>query len=312
MKRFVLIDGHAILHRAYHALPPLTTSGGEEVGAVFGFTSMLLRVIADLKPEYLAVAFDRPRPTFRQKMYVGYQAKRPKMAEELKGQIEKVYQVLKTLGIPIYEMDGYEADDVIGTLVRQAPYNNKLYTGQAGIEVIIVSGDKDMFQLVGKNIKIYTPVKGLTQSVLYDETKVKAKYGMKPRQLVDFKALVGDPSDNYPGVAGIGPKTAVELLQKFGSLDNIYKNIKKVKPILAPKLKEGKESAVLSKKLATIVTKVPLKLDLKACRIHNYDHQKAQKLFEELEFKSLIGRLPGVKSEGEESGKKSKQIELFK
>jgi DNA polymerase-1 len=289
MNRLVLIDGHAILHRAYYALPrTLTTRKGELVNAVYGFARMLLRVIADLKPSYTAVAFDTAKPTFRQAEYIGYQVQRPKMDEELKGQIGRVHEIVRALNLPIFEVAGYEADDVIGTLARQAIKKK--------VEAIIVTGDQDLLQLVESKIKVYAPVKGFSQTILFDKKKVRQKLGIDPGQIIDYKALVGDASDNYPGVPGIGPKTAVELLSRFKSLKQIYKNLDKLKPRVAGALTKGAEAADLSQKLARIVTDVPIKLNLKACQVHDYDHEKASKLFEELEFRSLIEKLPGVES----------------
>ena len=292
MKRLVLIDGHAILHRAYHAFPlTLKTRRGELVNAVYGFTRILLTVLEDLKPDFLAVAFDLPEPTFRHQEYVGYQIQRPEMDRELVGQIERVYQMVKTLNIPVFTSPRFEADDVIGTLAKQATLKN--------VEVMIVTGDRDIMQLVNKKVKVYAPKRGFAEPEIFDEKKVKIFLGVIPKQIIDYKALVGDTSDNYPGVSGIGPKTTVELLNQYGDLKTIYKNLEKIKPLLAQKLEDDKENAYLSQKLATIVTKVPLKLNLKACLVHDYDHQKAVKLFEELEFKSLINKLPGVKKEKE-------------
>lgn len=308
MKRLVLIDGHAILHRAYYALPKgLTTRKGELVNAVYGFVRMLLKVIEDLGPEYLAVAFDLPKPTFRHKEYVGYQVQRPKMDEELKPQIQRVQQVLEALNIPTFAVGGYEADDVIGTLARQA--------SRKKVGTVIVTGDRDIMQLVHSRVKVYAPVRGFSQAELFGSKEVKEALGVKPKQIVDYKALVGDPSDNYPGVPGIGPKTAVRLLEEYRDLGTIYKNTKKLRPVVAKKLKEGKDSAKLSQKLARIVTNIPIKLDLRACRIHDYDHEKAIELFEKLEFKSLVDKLPGIKKkqrdEEKREQKKEKQMKLI-
>jgi DNA polymerase-1 len=304
MKRLVLIDGHAILHRAYHAFPStLKTRRGELVNAVYGFTRILLTVLEDLKPNFLAVAFDLPGPTFRHQEYVGYQIQRPEMDRELAGQIERVYQMVKTLNIPIFTSPSFEADDVIGTLAKQAALKN--------VEVMIVTGDKDIMQLVNKKVRVYAPKKGFAEPEIFDEKKVKIFLGVTPKKIIDYKALVGDASDNYPGVSGIGPKTAVELLNQYGDLKTIYKNLKKIKSLLAQKLEDGQENAYLSQKLATIVTKVPLKLNLKACLVHDYDHQKAIKLFEELEFKSLINKLPGIKKVKEEKKDESNQMNLL-
>lgn len=301
MKRLVLIDGHAILHRAYHAFPKtLKTRRGELVNAVYGFTRMLLKVVEDLEPDYLAVAFDvTEKPTFRHREFIGYQAQRPAIEAEMADQLERVRQVIRTLNIPIFEIEGYEADDTMGTLANQA--------AKKKVETIIVTGDKDIFQLIKARVRVYAPKKGFSQAVMFDRKKVKMELGVYPKQIVDYKALVGDPSDNYPGVHGIGPKTAVKLLEKYKDLDTIYKNIEKIEERVGKMLAEGAESAALSKKLAQIITKMPIKLDLRACRVHDYDEEKAKRLFEELEFKSLIKKLPGVEEQKEEE----KQIKLL-
>lgn len=294
MEKFVLIDGNAILHRAYHALPPLTNKDGIVVNAVYGFCSMLLKVMADLKPTYLAVAFDRAAPTFRQELYVGYQAQRPKMAEGLSPQVDMVHQVLERMNVAIFEIDGYEADDVIGTLAYQVQ----------SLETIIVTGDRDMLQLVNDHVKVYAPVVGLTKTILYDEKSVKEKYGIKPSQIVDYKALIGDPSDNYPGVTGIGPKTASELLRQYQTLENLYKNIGKLPPKIGERLATDIEQASLAKKLATIVTAAPLTLDIAVCSFKHFDIDGAKKAFEEFGFKSLLKRLPGYEEKSGEDGQK--------
>lgn len=294
MKKLVLIDGHALLHRAYHAIPPLTTKKGELINAVFGFTNMLLKVVSDLEPSHLIVCFDRPVPTFRHKEFPQYQAQRPVMPQELKKQLEKVKEVVQVFGIPIYEEDGYEADDVIGTLARQAKG-----------ETVIVTGDRDIFQLITDKVKVYAPKKGLSNPEVFGQKKFRESYGFKPQQLVDFKALVGDPSDNYPGVSGVGPKTATELIEEFGTLDKIYKKISKIAPKTAEKLKKDEKWARLSYKLAKIETQVPVKLNLKESEFGDYDPAEVEELFAELEFRSLLKRLPGKEE------KKDEQIGLF-
>ncbi len=316
MKRLVLIDGHALLHRAYHAFPlNLKTRKGELVNAVYGFTRILLTVLEDLKPDYLAVAFDLPKPTFRHQEYVGYQVQRPEMDKKLESQIKRVYEILGALNIPIFTQEGYEADDVIGTLARQAVENGERKKKESKkLGVIIVTGDRDMMQLIDKNVKVYAPKKGFSEPELFDEKKVKLFLGLTPQQIIDYKALIGDASDNYPGVLGVGPKTAVNLLSRFKSLKQIYQSLDKIESPLKEKLQKGKEAAFLSQKLATIVKNVPIKIDLKACRVHDYNRQKAIKLFEELEFKSLIDKLPEgkelrVKKDRQE--KKNEQTKLF-
>lgn len=315
MKRLILIDGNAILHRAFHALPPLTTSKGELVNAVFGFTSMLLKIFEQFHPEYVAVCFDRKAPTFRKEKFKGYQAKRPAMVNELVGQIERVKEVVKTLNIPIFEKDGFEADDLIGTLAEQV--NREAKT----CETIIVTGDRDLLQLVNKKTKVYMPVKGLSQATLFDETQVEEKMGVKPGQMPNFKALIGDQSDNYPGVLGIGPKTAIDLIKVYGTLEKIYQNLDKIPPKIAEKLRKEKENAVLSLYLATIIKNAPVKLELEKCRLTDYDWDKVAKLFEDLEFRSLIARLPldvhefekpsTQKAQKKTEGTEDKQMGLF-
>lgn len=312
MKRFVIIDGNAILHRAFHALPPLTTKDGELINAVYGFTSMLLRVIENLKPAYLSITFDRPKPTFRQTLYAGYQAHRPKMDEGLSSQIARVHEVVKTMGIPVFEVDGYEADDVIGTLVsktsglkiknQSAPpaggWRTKVKKTSQKLKVeeetetIIVTGDRDILQLVDETIKVCMPVKGLVMTKIYDEKEVEERFGIHPAQMVDYKALVGDQSDGYPGVSGIGPKTAAMLILKYGTIENLYKHIGEIESEkIRNALIKDSEMAILSKKLATIVRDVPVSFRMEECKLPNLDNPKISKLFAELEFKSLIPRL---------------------
>ncbi len=287
MKKLVLVDGHAVFHRAYHAMPPLTTSKGELVSAVFGFTSMLLRAIANIKPDYITVAFDTADPTFRHQEYTAYKAQRVAAPEELHEQMPRVKQVLEVLNIPIFELSGYEADDIIGTLVAQGVKNEDL-------EIIIVTGDRDTLQLVQPHVKVYSPGKSFSDVVYFDEKITKDKYGIDPERIVDLKAIAGDSSDNIPGVRGIGNVGATKLIQEFGSVEDIYKNLDKIPEKVRKLLGADSESAALSKKLATIDTKTPIKLDLKKCVLADYDKQDAVDLFSELEFKSLISKIPGM------------------
>ncbi len=281
----VLIDGNAILHRAYHALPPLTTRNGELVNAVYGFATMLLKILQEMQPKYLAVAFDTPKPNFRHQEYVGYQAHRPRVDAELTSQIERVLELVSAFNIPIFSVEGYEADDVIGTLARQA-------SQEKVEEVIIVTGDRDLMQLVSDKIKLFMPTRGLSEGQLVGEKEVVEKMGVPPKQIVDYKGLVGDQSDNYPGVPGIGPKTAVELLQQFGTIEGIYEKLGEVgSERVVKKLTEGAESATLSKKLATILKDVPITLDLEKCLARDYDKKKVVGFFKELGFRSLVNRL---------------------
>ena len=306
--RLVIIDGNAVLHRAYHALPPLTTRSGEIGNAVYGFISMLYRVKVELKPDYLTICFDRPKPTFRQAIFVGYQAKRPKMDEELAGQIEKVHEVVSAMKIPIYEIDGYEADDVIGTLVC------KVKSQKSKVKTVIVTGDRDLMQLVNGDVELYMPTKGISEAKLYGEKEVEEKFGVKTRQFIDYKALIGDSSDNYCGVSGIGPKTASKLLVEYNTLENIYHNLHKLPEIVRQKLESGKDSAELAKKLAAIMLDVPIQFNLEEAKLDSLATPEAIEVLKKLEFHSLLKRLPGYENPIEEK-KQSKvsenQLGLF-
>jgi DNA polymerase-1 len=287
----LLFDGNALVHRAFHALPPLTQhKTGELVNAVYGFASTLLKVFADFKPTHWAIAFDRPTPTFRHEMFEEYKAQRPTTPEELKSQIKKVHQLVEAFHIPVFEIDGFEADDVLGTLSKQAD--------EQGIETIIVTGDNDMLQAVLPRVKTLAPRRSFTDTVLYDEQAVEQKYGIKPEQLADLKALAGDVSDNIPGVPGIGEKTATKLLQQYGTLQGIYDHIEDITPArLQDTLREYRAQAFQSKELSTIVKDVPIKLDLKTCQVSHYDRNEVARLFQELEFINLLPRLPQMKAE---------------
>ena len=301
-KQFLIIDGYALLHRAWHAIPPLTTKEGELVNAVYGFTTILLTVIKEFNPDYLAVALDRKEPTFRRKEYKEYKAQREKQPDELYNQIDRLREVIGTFGIPVYEKAGYEADDVIGTICAQKSVDRK------DVQSVIVTGDLDTLQLVDDNTVVFTLRRGIKDTIIYDERSVKERFdGIVPGQLIDFKALRGDVSDNIPGVRGIGEKTAISLIKEFGSLDNLYKNLDspKIKDKTRVLLREQKKEAELSKHLATIVTNVPdLKFKLEDVAFGDFDRDKILKLFQELEFKSLIKRLPGAESEVVEDSKK--------
>ena len=239
MTKLVLIDGNAILHRAYHALPPMTANSGEPIHAVYGFVSMLLRIIELLKPTHIAVAWDTPKPTFRHVEYSQYQSQRPREQSDLSPQFSIMQKVLESMKIPNFSLEGFEADDVIGTIAQQC-INSQLVD-----EVNIVTGDRDILQLVddSKNIKVFMPIKGISEGKLYGESDVVERLGVKPSEVIDYKALVGDPSDNYPGVLGIGPKTAIDLLLKYQTLEKIYENLWQIPDKAAKKLALGAEAA---------------------------------------------------------------------
>jgi len=293
----VLFDGNALLHRAFHALPPLTLrKSGEMVGAVYGFAQMLLKVINELKPSHYAIAFDMKGPTFRHKLFDQYKIHRPETPQELVGQLGRVRELVEAFNIPIFEMEGYEADDLLGTLSNQASGKD--------IETIIVTGDADAMQLVSPKVKVLYPKprRAFSDTMLFDEAAVKEKYGVNPEQIADLKGLAGDPSDNIPGVAGIGAKTAEKLIGQFGSVEGIYENIDKVEPEkLQALLKENEAVARQSKELATIVSDMPVKLKLDDCRVSQYDRNKVTALLRELEFASLLPKLPQLEGPGVEA-----------
>lgn len=310
MSKLVLIDGNSLLHRAYHALPPLATPRGEPSHAVYGFTSMLLKVIDELKPTFVAVAWDTGKPTFRHQEYLAYKEQRPKMPQDLFDQLEMTKRVVEAFNIPQFALEGYEADDVVGTLAKQAvrhPHLKPQARDHKGPRVVIVTGDLDLLQLVDEGVGVFAPRKGFSQTIIYDVERVKERFGgLVPSQIVDYKALKGDPSDNLPGVRGVGEKTAIKLLKKYKSLEEIYRHLDELEPRVREKLIEGQEDAFLSKKLARIDTSAPVKLDLEKMRLADYDNLRVRRIFQEYGFRSLLSRLPHSERE-----KKEKQDLLF-
>lgn len=290
MKKIVLIDSHSLIHRAFHALPGLRTPDGKPSQAAYGFTSMLLKMLAELKPDFVFAAFDLPGKTFRHIAYERYKAQRPKAPDELITQIPMVREILEAFGIPVVQKEGYEADDVIGTLAKTLSSKNH--------EVIIVSGDLDALQLVDSRVSVFTLKKGISDTILYDEKAVAERFGFAPDMLIDYKGLRGDPSDNIPGVRGIGEKTATELLQKYGSVENTYKALAKKNGFafsdsVRKKLEEGKEDARVSKELARIAVDVPVEISLDAGVWQGIESRASllAPLFEKFGFSSFLKRL---------------------
>ena len=280
--RLIIIDSNSVIHRAFHALPPLTTKGGEVVGAVYGFLLVFLKAIKEFQPDFVAACFDVKGPTFRHEKYIQYKAQRPKAPPELYLQIPMVKDVLKNFGVLVYEKQGFEGDDLIGTIAKLS-----------SVETIIISGDSDNLQLVDDKTRVYSLRKGVKDTVLYDTALVIEKYqGLKPKQLIDYRALRGDPTDNIPGVKGVGEKTATDLLQRFGTLENIYQKLDEIKPKTKELLVKSKEDALMSKDLATIDQDVPMDFNLQDCSWNNYDKAKATQSMESFGFHSLIPRLP--------------------
>ncbi|OGZ33588.1 MAG: hypothetical protein A2Y98_01490 [Candidatus Portnoybacteria bacterium RBG_19FT_COMBO_36_7] len=298
-KTLVLIDSHALIHRAFHALPELSTKKGERVNAVYGFVSVFLKVLKELKPDYLVAAFDLPGPTFRHKEFEAYKATRVKAPDELYQQIGRVKEILQAFDIPIFEKTGFEADDIIASLVRKSEAQKEK------IKNIIVTGDLDTLQLISERTNVFTLKKGIGDTAVYDKEAVRERFGLAPEQMPDFKGLKGDPSDNIPGVPGIGDKTATTLLKEYQDIENLYSKIEeklknkksklkiKGKDLkLYEKLLKNKDQAIFSKYLATVKKDIPLKFDLAKAKFKQYDIAKVSELFKELEFFSLIARLP--------------------
>lgn len=320
-KKLVLLDAHAIIHRAYHALPDFATSKGEPTGALYGLALMVLKIIDDLKPDYLIACFDLPKPTYRHEVYEGYKAHRAKTDDALSVQLERAREVCQALNIPTYSLEGFEADDMLGTIVEKLRGED--------IDVTIASGDMDTLQLVREakggagSVKVYTLKKGIKDTALYDEKAVEDRFGFPPELLPDFKGLKGDPSDNIVGIEGIGDKGATELIKNFGSIEAIYKELKKpgsdiqgkIKPRILKLLEEGEEEAKFSKMLATIRRDAPIEFKLPEKKWHeDLDLQKAKKLFHSLEFrtlgekleKSLVGNGGSIEKAGTEKNESPK------
>ena len=282
--RVVLIDAHSLIYRAFFALPPMSTSDGQVTNAVYGFTSMLAIVLAS-RPEFAVAAFDVAAPTFRSKEYAEYKAGRRAMPDDLRPQIEKVREVLESFSIPIYGIAGFEADDVIGTLARIAE--------ERGHSVTIVSGDLDCLQLVTESVEALVPRRGITDTFMYGPDQVRQRYGFEPPQLIDFKALRGDTSDNIPGVPGVGDKTAAKLVQDYGSVEAILEHVEELKEgRLKTSLIENADKIRLGKRMVTIVRDVPVELDLEHARWTRYDYDKVRTVFDRFEFRQLLSRFP--------------------
>lgn len=295
-EKLLIIDSNALIHRAFHALPPTLTDGkGHHTNAVYGFTTIFLKAVKDLKPDYVAACFDRKEKTFRHEEYVEYKATRVKAPDELYEQIPLVKEVVRSFDVPVYELAGYEADDLIGTIATLKAVD------RPDIETIILTGDQDCLQLVDYNTKVLSPHKGLSETILYGEQEVKEKFnGLMPKQLIDYKGLRGDTSDNIPGVKGIGEKGAIDLLLNFNSLEGVYQNIKseKIRDRVREMLVEQKEQALMSKKLATIVLDAPIDFKLLDCRFKGFDQDKVAILFMDLGFKRLMSQVATLAKAG--------------
>ena len=293
-KKLLLVDGNNLFHRAYHALPPLTDKTGENANAVFGFSNMILKAIDEVKPTHIACAFDTKAPTFRHVEFEAYKAQRVAPPPDLYPQLPKVKAVLDAFGIKYFEMAGYEADDILASLASKFQMSN------FKCQIVILSGDRDLLQVVDGKVKVQAP--SFTKvtdgkpgwGVLIGAAEVKEKYGVSPEQMVDWKALVGDPSDNVPGIAGIGPKTASELIQRYGNLENVFQHLDEIGDNVREKLEAGKSNAIAAKKLIALDTTVNLEF-----RIENLEFKPDWEMviaeYENLGFKSIVSKIKGTK-----------------
>ncbi len=312
-QRLILLDAHAIIHRAYHALPDFSNSSGEPTGALYGIATMLMKIVTDFKPDYVVACYDLPQKTFRHEAYQNYKAGRAKADENLVKQIISSRRIFDTLNIPIYDAPGFEADDILGTIVEETKKDKNL-------EIIIASGDMDTLQLVdGKRVQVFTLKKGINDTVIYDEDAVKARFGFVPNLLPDYKGLRGDQSDNIIGIVGIGEKTASDLISNFGTIESLYKKLKKdesaflaagIKARMIELLKNGEEEALFSKTLATIRRDAPIKWQKpEKTFLENIDIDTVEEMFREFEFRSLINRVRSVFG-GESKKSEAPKVEL--
>jgi len=305
--RFLAIDANAIIHRAFHAYPStLQTEDGIQVNAAYGFAVMLLEALRLFEPKYVLCSFDTAKPTFRHVEFPDYKGTRKPTDQSLIDQFPLVEEILKAFNIPILKKEGFEADDILGTIskyVKDGKWSNE------NIELYILSGDRDLLQLVVENVKIALPQGNFSNLVAYDKIETKKKFQMYPEQIVDYKAMAGDASDNIPGIKGVGSKTAIELLEKYGSLNKIYENLAEVKPRYANLLREGVEQAEMSRKLATIEQNVDMKIHLEDCLMRDFDKRKVLEVFHKYAFRSLIKKIDGLGDDNK--GSKSTQLDIF-
>ncbi|MBU0981958.1 hypothetical protein KKC94_04680 [Patescibacteria group bacterium] len=308
MKKFVIIDGNAIIHRCYHALPKtLKAPSGELTNAVYGFTSILLGILEYEKPDYLAVAWDMKGPTFRHEEMESYKATRAKTDDELIGQFPLTRSVLEAMEIPQFGKEGLEADDFLGMVAADVRGHH------SDVAVVIVTGDQDAFQLVRDGVTVVTPVSGYKEVKRYDREAVKAKMGVWPEQVADYKGLCGDSSDNLLGVPGIGKKTATSLLEKFGSVEGIYSRLSEVMPErIRSLLNEHEKEARQCKRMATILSKEDgFSVDLGKCAVHEFSMDNVRELFGRMAFRSLLGRVEVLDKEWSKRRAEEKQVSLF-
>lgn len=288
--KLIVIDSNALLHRAFHALPPFKTKAGQETGAIYGYLTILFKAIKDLQANYIVATFDTKGPTFRHERFKDYKAQRPTTPTGIISQIPVAKDVLKAFKIPVFAKEGVEADDLIATICTMAPKQEK------DLEIYILTGDLDNLQLVNDKVRVYTSGKGIKDTVIYDINKVRERFGVEPGQMNDFKALTGDPSDNIPGVEGVGKKTAAEIIQQYGTIKNLYEELATDTAVLKPKVKEAlknnKANALLSRELVEMKKDVDIDFKVVDCKFGGYNKEEVENKLRELEFNSLINRLP--------------------
>lgn len=309
MEKLFLIDGNHLVHRSFYAIRPLFTKSGTQTNAVFGFFSILLNLIEKEKPKYLAVTFDEKAPTFRHKEHKEYKATRTKAPDELYTQIPMIKEVLSAFDIPFYSIEGFEADDLLGTFSRQA--------NEQDIRSYIITGDHDALQLVDDDrIFVVFPHKGYREPIIFNEEKVFEKFGVTPKQMIDYKGLCGDSSDNLKGVQGIGPKGAQRLIQTYGSVEGIYENLNELKGKEKEKLEKDRDSAFQCKELARIILDVPMELKIEECHLHDFDLEKLSETLDNFELFSIKNRVKRIVQPNKRSGTKiekktNSQMSLF-
>lgn len=301
MNKLLIIDGYAVLHRAYHALPPMRNKEGKMTNAIYGFISMLIKLVTELSPTHLIITFDRAEKTLRKQKFAAYQGKRAEVDDGLSVQFGFAREMAKALKIPSYELVGYESDDLIGTI------SEELKNEKAVDQIVIITGDRDILQLINEKTKVYMPILGLSNGKLFGESETIERMGVLPNQIVEYKSLVGDPSDNYPGVPGVGPKTAIGLIEEYKTLDNIYKNLDKIAPKIQAKLIQNKDSAYLSHELAKIYTDVKIDFKIEDSTVWDVDGESALAFYEKMGFKTLVDRVKKLGKKLDED----KQATLF-
>ncbi len=304
MSKLLLIDSHAVIHRAFHSIPKNLTYQGKPINALYGFYSVLFSALNELNPKYLAFCLDAPGPTFRDKEYIAYRTQRKPADPDLKHQFPLIVDSLKQSGLSFFTLGGYEADDLLATISTKA-------SKRKGLVTYIITGDKDLMQLVTPKVKLFMPVKGLSQIQIYNSQAVIDRIGVKPSQVVDLKALMGDSSDNYPGVSGIGPKTAQFLLDEYKDLDNIYKNLTKIKPVVRQKLERDHDNAYLSRKLAKLEHQVPVDFSLQNALITPEKINQLIEVLKTFNFRSLVSRFSKKYQKSSKSKPDTNQPTLF-